>query len=290
MKTIQFKQINSEDVVTEIGKFILEKTKEFGFNGGVVGLSGGVDSTTVAIIANEAYKKAGLELVGYILPSKTNNPADMMDGIKVANKLGIRYQVIDIEPLVDAFGLTNPEAMDKVYHKGNLMSRIRACILHTKSATENKIVLGTGNRDEDYGVGYYTLFGDGAVHISPIGNLPKRLVKQIASKYGFEDIAERTPTAGLEPGQTDMKDLGYSYDMVEFVSEGLLLGMSQEELLQDEQILEQGESEIRNYMNIYGVEKFTDVPSMVGDILKRHAIANKKAALISPAIAPVTFL
>lgn len=290
MKTIHLKQIHSEDVVTEIGQFILEKTKEFGFNGGVVGLSGGVDSTTVAIIANEAYKKAGLELVGYILPSKTNNPADMMDGIKVANKLGIRYQVIDIEPLVDAFGLTNQEAMDKAYHKGNLMSRIRACVLHTKSATENKIVLGTGNRDEDYGVGYYTLFGDGAVHISPIGNLPKRLVKQIASKYGFEDIAERTPTAGLEPGQTDMKDLGYSYDMVEFVSEGLLLGMSQEELLQDEQILEQGESEIRNYMNIYGVEKFTDVPSMVGDILKRHAIADKKAALISPAIAPVTFL
>ena len=69
-------------------------------------------------------------------------------------------------------------------------------------------VIGTGNRDEDYGVGYYTLFGGGAVHLSPIGNLPKRMVREMAAYLGFDDLAERVSTAGLEPGQTCFKDLG----------------------------------------------------------------------------------
>ena len=81
------------------------------------------------------------------------------------------------------------------------LNEIRAVVLHTKAATENKAVIGTGNKDEDYGVAYYTLFGDGAVHLSPIGNLPKRLVREMAAYLGFDDLSGRVSTAGLEPGQ-----------------------------------------------------------------------------------------
>ena len=120
--------------------------------------------------------------MGFILPSKTNHPKDEEDGLKVATLAGPPgTSVLAIEAIVEGFKSTNPEALAHKYHRGNLTSEIRAVILHTKAATENKLVIGTGNKDEDYGVAYYTLFGDGAVHLSPIGNLPKRLVREMAA-------------------------------------------------------------------------------------------------------------
>jgi len=82
------------------------------------------------------------------------------------------------------------------------------------------LVVGTGNKDEDFGVAYYTLFGDGAVHLSPIGNLPKRLVREMAAYLGFDDLAGRVSMAGLEPGQTSFKDLGCDYEFAEVVLAG----------------------------------------------------------------------
>ena len=215
------------DVVRkEIGDFVIGHCVKFGKTGYVIGLSGGVDSTACAAVINRRFHEhnttsgSKLELVGYILPSNTNKPEDTRDGISVAERLGIRYEVIPIDGITQAHVAATPSVTESIYHKGNLMSRIRANILSTTAALENKLVAGTGNKDEDFGIGYYTLFGDGAVHISPIGNLSKRLVRQIACYFGFEEIAKRIPTAGLEPGQTDYKDLGYDYDVVELVSEG----------------------------------------------------------------------
>ena len=196
-----------KQVADEIGDFILRKVLEMKKTGGVVGLSGGVDSTCVAALAKRAFDRHNakhpnhpLEVVGYILPSNTNHPKDAEDGLKVATRLGIRHEVQSIEAIVEAFKTTNPEALGHKYHRGNLTSEIRAVVLHTKAATENKAVIGTGNKDEDYGVAYYTLFGDGAVHMSPIGNLPKRLVREMAAYLGFDDLSGRVSTAGPGAG------------------------------------------------------------------------------------------
>ncbi|MBI5698415.1 MAG: NAD(+) synthase, partial [Thaumarchaeota archaeon] len=298
-KRILLPMMDAELVAMEIGEFVVNEVLKHNSTGCVIGLSGGVDSTTTAAVIKRAFNRynaehtvdytvkhtaehAGmpekkLELVGYMLPSKINDTKDTEDGIIVAERLGIRYEVQSIDAIVDAYKTTNPEAfpencenhrnrplwvplrftksllaywlgsisgIPKIentsgerytpdftrfhpvfsifeynYHKGNLMSRIRANVLSTRAATENKTVAGTGNKDEDFSIGYYTLFGDGAVHISPIGALPKRLVRQMASYLGFSNLANRTPTAGLEPGQTDFRDLGYDYDLVEIVIE-----------------------------------------------------------------------
>ncbi len=178
-------KMNAQRVADEIGDFIIREITSINYIGGVIGLSGGVDSTTTAALAKLAFDeynennpgKQQLELVGYMLPSKTNDRADTIDGKNVAERLGIRYEVLSIEPWMKAAEYTNKEAIKNSYDKGNLASRIRANILSTKAATEKKLVIGTGNKDEDFGVGYYTLFGDGAVHLSPIGNLPKYLVQ-----------------------------------------------------------------------------------------------------------------
>jgi len=286
-RKILLARMNLGSAAREIGDFVVNSVLNSGSTGCVIGLSGGVDSTTTAALVKKAFddynakNSKKLELIGYILPSNVNNPEDAEDGIKVAERLGIRYEVRSIDKIVEAYKATNSEAFVKGYHVGNIMSRIRANVLSTKSATEKKVLAGTGNKDEDFGIGYYTLFGDGAVHISPIGNLPKRLVREMAEYLGFPDIANREPTAGLELGQTDFKDLGYGYDAVELVTEGVGQNFTADELIAHEQVKALIEKQLPK-------SKFDSVSEVVYDILRRHKIADAKAQIIHPPIAPVT--
>ncbi len=289
METIRLALINCETVADEIGDFVIHAVLDVEGSGCIVGLSGGVDSSTTAFVVQRAFQRhnarnqAHLELVGYILPSKINHPDDIRDAESVAAALGIRYEVHNIEKIVDAFQSANPEAFENRFHKGNLISRARANVLSTKASAEKKVIAGTGNRDEDFGIGYYTLFGDGAVHISPIAGLSKRLVRELAGYLGVdEDIIGREPTAGLEPGQSDFKDLGYDYDVVELVTEGLLQGFSGDELVKHEQVKLLVEQQIRQYQNVFGKAKFQTVDQVVNDILKRHAQAKNKMKIIHP--------
>lgn len=303
-RRIKLAQMDPELVSREIGDFVLEAVTKFNHTGCVIGLSGGVDSTTTAALIKKAFDRYNcannfnstnnvtclprLELVGYILPAKANNPADAEDGIKIAQHLGIRYEVRGIEEVLEAYRLTNPEAFTHVFDKGNLASRVRANILNTKAATEKKILAGTGNRDEDFSLGYYTLFGDGAIHLSPIGNLPKRLVREMARYLGLAEVAERVPTAGLEPNQTDFGDLGYSYDTAEIVTEGILQGFSPAELYKHWQIVGSAEEDIRAYEKKFNEKKFSQVGEVVEDILRRRGIADAKARIVHPPAATVT--
>ena len=101
---------------------------------------------SAAALVHRAFMRANdetatrLELVGYILPSKISHPGDTKDAQRVAGSLGIRYEVCEIESIVDAFHLTNREAFDNEYDKGNLISRVRANVLSTKAATEKKTI------------------------------------------------------------------------------------------------------------------------------------------------------
>ena len=289
MNTIKLPRMDCEKVSREIGDFVIESVLAVGAGGCVVGLSGGVDSSTTAALINKAFagynqKKDGpLELVGYILPTRINKQADVRDAETLAKALGIRYEIHSIENPVDAFKSTNPEAFDVNYHRGNLISRVRANVLSTKAATEHKILAGTGNRDEDFGIGYYTLFGDGAVHLSPIAGLSKRLVREMALFLGIQEtIVNRMPTAGLEPGQNDFKDLGYDYDVVELVTEGLDQGFTDKQLATHEQVAPLVEKQIAHYRSIYGDPQLDSVQKVIADIRRRHQTAMGKVKIVHP--------
>lgn len=295
MKNIKLPTMDCKQVCDEIGDFVIATALETGSSGCVIGLSGGVDSGTVAALIKKGFdrhhtqKNQNLELVGYILPSGINQTQDESDAESVAKHLGIRYEIHRIERLLESYKSTNPEAFDSPFHTGNMISRIRANVLSTKAATENKTLAGTGNKDEDFGIGYYTLFGDGAVHISPMAGLPKRLVREMAAYLGLDkQIIQREPTAGLEPGQSDFKDLGYDYDVVELVTEGLDQGFSRQELLKHVQIVPLVEKQMEHYTSIYGQGKFNSVQAVVDDVLKRHAQAIAKIKIIHPPTPRIT--
>jgi NAD+ synthase len=297
MRKIKLARMNPELITEQIGDFLINEITEEKRTGGVIGLSGGVDSTTAAALAKVAFDRYNLinprnqklELVGYLLPSKLNAKADEDDGRKVAERLQARYELINIEPLVESKSKIQPLVMANQFHKGNQISELRAGVLHGQAALENKVVIGTGNKDEDFGVGYYTLFGDGAVRLSLLGMLPKRLVRQLAEYHGFADLAYRVSSPGLEPGQTAFKDLGYNYEIVvELYGNGLEQGFTREELLTHPQLIAEAEKNIFAYESAFGFKKFNSPIELLKDIEKRNKSALGKARVLSPPMAKIT--
>jgi NAD+ synthase len=192
-----------------IEAFIADTVERAGANGAVLGLSGGVDSSLTAHLAVEALGADGLH--GLVLPSTVNREDNMSDAEAVAEKLGIAYDVVEIEPFVDTLLDAFPEYEDDYEAVGNARARFRAVTNYFVANHENRVVLGTGNRTEAM-VGYFTKYGDQAVDCNPIGNLYKRQVRQLASHVGVpERIVEKPATAGLWPDQTDEGELGMDY-------------------------------------------------------------------------------
>jgi NAD+ synthase len=196
--------------------FIADVVDDAGAEGAVVGLSGGIDSTTMAHLAVEAL---GADAVhGLLLPSSVNPDADKTDAERVAETLGIEYDVLEINPIVDAFVDAAPEhAANDRMALGNARVRTRAVLNYFIANAENRVVLGTGNRSEA-ATGYYTKYGDQAVDCNPIGNLYKCQVRQLARDLEVpEDLVTRTPTAAMWEGQTDEEEMGLGYDELDAI-------------------------------------------------------------------------
>ncbi len=223
-------EIDPKTVVKEIGQFIVETVISSGLKGAVIGLSGGVDSAVVSAITKRAFDEhGGLTLRGYSMPTSTNAESDKDDAKELAEFLDIPYENIPIQEIMEAFVKSN-ETFKNSFHGGNAAAAVRLTQLSGEAGEHRGIVLGTGNRDE-YFLGYFTKRGDGAADIQPILQLTKRMVYQVGKYLNLpESILTRAPTAGLEPGQTDEADLGFSYDEAELIINGFLNGYNPNEI------------------------------------------------------------
>jgi len=198
-------KMNSE----KIANWINEKVKEAGAKGIVIGLSGGVDSSVVAVISKKA---VGNNVLGVIMPCHSI-PSDVEHAKTLAKKFGIKTQTVDLAPLYDMILKTFPSGSDIA--KANLKPRLRMLTLYYFANTNGYLVAGTGNKSEEM-IGYFTKYGDGGVDILPIGDLLKKDVRALAHELGVpEEIIEKPPSAGLWDGQTDEKEMGITYEQLD---------------------------------------------------------------------------
>lgn len=192
-------------------KFIRNEVAKTGLKNGIIGISGGLDSSVVAFLTSRALGKK--HCIGVIMPYKNFSEEAIEDAREIIKILGIRSMFCDITPMLDRYFEQFPEANH--IRKGNKMARERMSILYDISAKEKGIVIGTGNKTELY-LGYGTIYGDMACAIAPLGDLYKTQVRELASFLGVPDkIIKKKPTADLWPGQTDEGEIGYSYDEID---------------------------------------------------------------------------
>lgn len=220
---LSFSEAELETQREHITSFTSAQYDAAGADAAVIGLSGGIDSTLTSHLAVEALGTGAV--YGLVLPSTVNRESNMSDAERVASELlDIEYDVIEIEPLVDAFLESNPNLTPEASSDetlqlsvGNLRARIRAVMSYLEANRRGGMVLGTGNRSEA-AVGYFTKYGDGAVDCHPIANLYKQQVCQLARHIGVpEDLAAKTPSAGLWADQTDEGELGIDYDTLDSI-------------------------------------------------------------------------
>lgn len=206
-------RINPEFIKNFLVKFLREEIGKFGFKKGIWGLSGGLDSSVVSFLAREALGEENC--LALIMPYKTSDQQAVEDAKNLASKLGIRYKVIDITPMIDAYFKEHPT--DNKTLIGNKMARERMSILYDHSAREKALVIGTSNKSELL-LGYGTIYGDMASAINPLGDLYKTQIYQLAEHLGvLESIIRRPPSADLWKGQTDEGEIGLTYREIDTI-------------------------------------------------------------------------
>lgn len=199
--------IDVEGVHKLLTLFIREETRKIGFNRVVIGISGGIDSALSAYLAADSLGKENV--IGCLMPYRQSSKSSLTDGLLICDALGIERHEIRITSMIDSYFENYPDAGNN--RRGNKMARERMSILYDQSVIHNALVLGTSNKSELL-LGYSTLFGDMASALNPLGDLYKTQVCELSKFLGLPDsVVNKIPSADLWEGQTDEKELGFSY-------------------------------------------------------------------------------
>jgi len=196
-------------IETFLIQFLRHEVQKIGFNKVVLGLSGGIDSAVVALLAKKAL---GNNLLCIMMPSTQSSPQSIKDAKDLCHMHDLPYEVIPIGSLVENYNKTQNLTP---LRRGNFAARMRMAVLYDISARENALVLGTTNKSELL-LGYGTLHGDLASAINPIGDMYKSDIFPLARHLGVsEAIISKPPSADLWEGQSDEEELGYTYAQID---------------------------------------------------------------------------
>ncbi len=199
-----------------------------GIHRAVVGLSGGVDSAVTTYLCARALGPENVYAIR--MPYKTSSSASLADAQLVIDALGVIARTIEITDAVDGYLQFEPEADAR--RRGNVMARTRMVVLFDQSAKLDALPIGTGNKTERL-LGYFTWHADDTPPVNPIGDLFKTQVWELARYLGVpQPLIEKAPSADLEADQTDEGDLGITYARADAILAQLLLGYSDEQLVE----------------------------------------------------------
>jgi len=208
----------SDRIIKWIGDYVVQNN---GIKSFVVGVSGGIDSAVVSTLA----ASTGLPTYALGMPINQNPEQENLSNIHLewlqSNFNNVIAQKFDLTKIFDTFQFTMREFGSDKHALANSRSRLRMVTLYQVAGSVSGVVVGTGNKVEDYGVGFYTKYGDGGVDIAPIADLYKTEVWELGKFFGVnQKIIEANPTDGLwDDGRTDEDQLGASYADLEFAME-----------------------------------------------------------------------
>ena len=207
-----------KSVESYIVNWLFDYSKKSGLNGFVVGVSGGIDSAVTSTLC----AKTGLKTIVLNMPihqksnqfDKSNEHINWLKN----NFENVTSHEINLTEVYDSFSNALPKSNQDDLSMANLRSRIRMSNLYVFASNKKYLVAGTGNKVEDFGVGFYTKYGDGGVDISPIADLLKSEVFKLADHLGIvSSIQKAKPTDGLwDDDRSDEDQLGATYEELEW--------------------------------------------------------------------------
>jgi NAD+ synthase len=197
--------------------YIIERLREYlefsRKDGGIVGVSGGIDSAVTATLLAKATDNFFILL----MPSSSTPKVDLEDSFMIVKMLKAenKYKLINIDEIVKLFG-DNVETNDKLI-LGNIKARTRMILLYAYAQKLNYLVVGTGDKSELL-LGYFTKYGDGGVDVLPIGDLYKTQVRMLGKCLGLpERIVTKPSSPALWEGQTAEGELGIDYETIDSI-------------------------------------------------------------------------
>ncbi len=220
------------EVEAKIRRFIKDYVGKSGAKGLVLGLSGGIDSSTTAALS--ALAIGGKKVLGLLMPEEETYDAEDVEHAKLlAKKFGLKTETVDITSTLEAFYDSMPifEASDKVC-KGNVKARMRMIFWYYYANRLGMIVCGSSDKSEAM-IGYFTKWGDAAADISPIMDLYKTQVRKLARSINVpSEIVAKPSSPRLWPGQSAEEELGMDYETLDLILYGLEHFMKTDEIAQ----------------------------------------------------------
>ncbi|MFP4445733.1 MAG: NAD(+) synthase [Desulfosudaceae bacterium] len=210
--------MKTDAVIDHVTGWLTDYCEKSNLHGYTVGVSGGVDSAVTSTLC----ARTGLPVRALILPIHQDPDQVALAQAHVdwltdrfANVTAVR---IDLTPVFDAFVRTVPDMAADGLTQANTRSRLRMVALYAQAGCHGLLVAGTGNKVEDFGVGFFTKYGDGGVDVAPLADLVKSEVYQVARRLEIRpEILDAPPTDGLwADNRTDEAQIGATYAELEW--------------------------------------------------------------------------